>query len=380
MKAKKNTTTLNISMRPRSLDDVIGLDHEVAAIKSLITAGKLPRAFLLHGPFGCGKTTLAHLIAHAVQGPGHDPDATMFLQEINAASITGIDAMRDLIQASYMRPFDAKYGVIILDEAHKLSKPAQEALLKELEAENSATIWIICTSDKDKLAEGIRAGRCFTLAVHGLDEQARAKLVCKAAEFYAKENGGVWRGDEVDFLTALTKARVTSPRKILMAFEAVRAGIPIGEAIGAMHFEALPEYWEICMGAVFGDWAKPYSLPWIKDRTFPAVCDQLRLLEDRLKRKATSDEPRAELDDDDVQGRPEVAQALRAITAATLKGQLARAPGRFDQGRAVKAAEALQVLATCLGPGSFGLEYSLVVGALFRVNQTMSRRQGSPAS
>lgn len=366
-KAKKPTTTLNISMRPRSLDDVIGLDKEVAAIKSLITAGKLPRAFLLHGPFGCGKTTLAHLIARAVQGPDHDPNATMFLQEINAASITGIEAMRDLIQASYMRPFDAKYGVIILDEAHKLSKPAQEALLKELESENSATIWIICTSDKDKLAEGIRAGRCFTLAVHGLDEQARAKLIERAAHALG------WVGNEVEFLLALTKARVTSPRKILMAFEAFHAGIPAGEAIGAMHFEALPEYWEICMGVVFGDWAKPYSLAWIKDRTFPAVCDQLRLLEDRLKRKATSDEPRAELDEDDVQGRPEVAAALRAITAATLKGQLARAPGRFDPAKAAQAADALAILGSCIGPGSFGLEYSLVVGALFRVHQTVRR-------
>lgn len=361
--------TLNLTLRPRTFEDVIGLEKEVAAIRRVIEGGSLPRAFLLAGPFGCGKTTLAHLIARAVQGPGHDPDATMYLQEINAANLTGVDAMRDLIQGSNMPPFDAKYGVIILDEAHKLSKPAQEALLKEFESESSPTIWIICTSDKDKLAEGLRAGRCFTIVVRGLDEQARAKLIEKAATAVG------WVGDEVEFLTALTKARVTSPRKILMAFEAFRAGMPAGEAIGTMHFEALPEYWEICMGVVFGDWAKPYSLAWIKDRTFPAVCDQLRLLEDRLKRKATSEEPRTELDDDDVQGRPEVAAALRAITAATLKGQLARAPGRFDLGRAVKAAEALKILGE---PSAFGLEYSLVVGALFRVNQTMSRRQGNP--
>lgn len=364
MKAKQ-TTTLNISMRPRSLDDVIGLDREVAAIKSLIGSGKLPRAFLLHGEFGCGKTTLAHLIARAVQGPDLDPAARMFLQEINAASVTGIDAMRDLIQASYMPPFDGKYGVVIIDEAHKLSKPAQEALLKELESENSATIWIICTTDKDKLAEGIRAGRCFTLAVHGLDEQARAKLIERAATTLG------WVGNEVEFLTALTKACVTSPRKILMAFEAFHAGIPVGEAIGAMHIEALPEYWEICMGVVFGDWSRKYRLAWIKDREFPAVCDQLRLLEDRLKRKASSDEPRTELDEEDIQGRPEVAVALRAITAATLKGQLARAAGRFDAQRAANAARGLKILSE---PTCFGLEFSLVVGALFRVHRVMSRR------
>jgi hypothetical protein len=367
MAKKKNASgqTLNLTLRPRTLDDVIGLDAEVAAIRTLITNDTLPRAFLLAGPFGCGKTTLAYLIAREVQGPDLMDEANLFVREVNAASVTGIDAMRDLIDSSRFVPFEGRYSVVIIDEAHKLSKPAQEALLKELESEHSPTIWIICTTDKDKLAEGIRAGRCFTLTVKGLDDQGRAKLIERAASARG------WKGNEIEFLTALTKARVTSPRKILMAFDAFHAGVPAVEAIGAMHFEALPEYWEIAFGVVFGTWGSSYTLPWIIAKQFPGVCDQLRLLDDRLKRKASSDEPRTELDDEDVQGRPEVAQALRAITAATLKGQLAKHASRFDQGRASKAAEALTILGSCLGPNSFGLEYALVVGALFRVNQIM---------
>jgi ATPase family associated with various cellular activities (AAA) len=365
--AKKNSSgqTLNLTMRPRTFDDVIGLDKEVAAVKQLLTSDTVPRAFLLAGPFGCGKTTLAHLIAHAVQGPDCPADTRLFIKEVNAASITGIDAMRDLIDASHMRPLAGRYSIVILDEAHKLSKPAQEALLKELESETSPTIWIICTTDKEKLAEGIRAGRCFTLVVKGLDDAGQRQLVQRAAKAAGHE------GDVSEFVSALIKARVTSPRKILMAFDAFHAGIPAGEAIGAMHLEALPEYWEICFGVCFGTWNAKYTLPWIDGKQFPAVCDQLRLLDDRLKRRASSDEGRTELDDDDVQGRPDVAQALRAITAATLKGQLARHATRFDRARAQKAAEALHVLAHCLGQNCFGLEYPLVLGALFRVNTIM---------
>jgi hypothetical protein len=368
--AKKNESgqTLNLTLRPRHFTEVLGLDAEVAAIQRLIEGGTVPRAFLLAGPFGCGKTTLAHLIGHAVQGAEALPEDLMWIREINAASITGIDAMRELIDSSRLAPFNARYNVIILDEAHKLSKAAQEALLKELESESSPTIWIICTTDKEKLAEGIRAGRCLTLTVRGLESAGVQALVERAARASGHD------GDVSEFVIALNKAKVTSPRKILMAFDAYHAGIPAREAVGGMALETLPEYWEICLGVLFGSWQQKYSLGWIKDKQFPAVCEQLRLLDDRLKKKASTEEGSTELDEEDVQGRPEVAHALRAITAATLKGQLARQATRFDSARAQKAAEALHVLAHCLGQNCFGLEYALVVGALYRVNQIMGKK------
>ena len=79
---KKVAKTLNISMRPQTFDDVVGLDMEVAAIQQVINSDRLPRAFLLAGPFGCGKTTLAYLIARAIQGEFLAPDEDPFVQEI----------------------------------------------------------------------------------------------------------------------------------------------------------------------------------------------------------------------------------------------------------------------------------------------------------
>lgn len=362
MARKKAGQTLNITMRPKTLDEVIGIEENVSAIRQLVREDKIPRAFLLAGPFGCGKTTLAYLIASAVQA-GVDEDCP-FVQEVNAANVTGIDHMRDLIHRSQMAPLTGRYGVIILDEAHKLTKPAQEALLKALEEPSSPTIWILCTTDKDKLVEGIRAGRCFTMHVRGLNDQEIALLIERA-----EERSGHPR-DTSTFLHVIKQARVNSPRKILMAFEAFCAGVPPGEAVAGMTAETMPEYWEISFGVVFGKWNEPYTLPWIPDRKFRGVGEQLRLLDDKLKRRASKelcdcDGHDPDVDDEDLQGRPEVAQALRTIVAATLKGQV------LKNKRPAKCAEALVLLGNCAGLNAFGMEFSLVVGALYRVHQIL---------
>lgn len=375
--------TLNITLRPREFSDVIGLENEIKAIRHLIDSGKLPRAFFIYGPFGTGKTTLSYIIAKEVQG-FEFADVRPQIQEVNAANVTGIDAMRKLIESAGSYPMIGRYGVIILDEAHKLSKAAQEALLKEFESETSPTIWIICTTDPEKLAEGLKAGRCFPLATRGMDAEARKQLVERAAHERAHT------GDLTEFLEAVSKARVVSPRKILMAFEAYNAGIPAVQAVGTMSFETSPEYWDICMGVVFGQWDKKYSLPWIKGKDgqakqCAAVTEQLKALDDKLKKKpkadnatptetpaTATDDDTSDAEDDDAQGKPEVAAALRAITAGILKGQIIRADaGKFNGSKAQRAADSLFILAHCVGPNGFGTEFSAVIGGLYRVNQKM---------
>lgn len=363
-RTKKAGNTLNITMRPRNLDEVLGLDDQKAALKNVLTSGTIPRAFCIHGPFGCGKTTLARIIATEIQ-----PSADGFqVQEINSADLSGIDGMRSLIRESQTAPLSGGYNVIILDEAHKLTKPAQEALLKAFEEENTPTVWIICTSDKDKLIEGLRAGRCFTLIVRGLDDPGqRAALIAKAGVAVG------FTGPLDPYLDALTRANVTSPRKMLMGFEAYVAGVNPEDAVGSLQFVAMPEYWEIAMGTVFGKWAAPYSLPWISPKPYPPVCEQLKSLDTKLKKKPTNANDDA-AEDEDVQGRSDVAQALMAITCATLKGQIIRASKGFSPARAQAAADSLRILAFCMGQHSYGMEFAQVVGGLYNVNVRMNQK------
>jgi hypothetical protein len=366
-------TTLNLSMRPREFSEVIGLEEQVVALRNKIATGNIPRSFLFSGPFGCGKTTLSYLVAREIQG--WDFTGTPQVQEINAANITGIDGMRKLAESAGNYPMVGKYGVIILDEAHKLSKPAQELLLKEFEVPKSPTVWIICTTDPEKLIEGIRAGRCFTLQVRGMGDKETKELIDRAARELNHE------GEYFDFVDAVRKSKVFSPRKILMAFEAYHSGIPAGQAISAMHFEALPEYFELAMGVVFGQWEKGYILPWIKEKDgspkqFKSVADQIKALDDRLKKKPSNETAAPAPNDDgdvveeeDVQGRPEVARALRAIVAASLKNQVYKGGAK-----SVKAADALFILSHCTSPNAFdtGMEFAATIGGLYRVNQKMT--------
>jgi replication-associated recombination protein RarA len=343
-------STLTLALRPKTFTDFIGLKNEIAVLRKELSLA-LPRVFLFKGPFGCGKTSLAYCLARELQGPDFPKDVSPLIEK-NNANLTGVEAMRELIE-TYARSFPAygPYNIILLDEAHKLSKPSQEMLLKEFEVENSRTVYMIGSTDPQKLIEGIRAGRCFTITVRGLDAIERRELVDRAVA-YTKH-----KGDVMPFMEALVKARVTSPRKILMAFEAYHAGASPVQAVEDMQATTLPEYHEIAMGVVFGSWSSPYTLFNVQHKS---VADQLRALDEALRGTGEAD-----VVEEDIAGRPEAARAIRSIVAATLKGQVYKGNK--------PAAEAMFTLAHCVSPtpGDSSMDWALTVGGLFRVNHKM---------
>lgn len=360
---------LTLEMRPATFDAVLGLKNEIAFIKKTIAEcaekGIRPKPFLLKGLYGCGKTTLAYIIAKEVQG--WEFTGQPQVREINAANIRGIGPMRELCETAGNYAMVGKYQVIILDEAHQLTKEAQEVLLKEFENKGTPTLWIICTTNPEKINSGVK-DRCTEVQVVGMDEPTRAQLVGEAAE-YSK-----YAGDFTSLLAELTKAKVQSPRKILKACEAFFNGLDAKTAVASTAFDTMPEYFEIAMGVVFGQWEKGFVLPWIqekgKPKEFKGVGDQLKALDDLLKKKvkeATTETPadgEEPIEEADIEGRPEVARALRAITAASLKNQVYKGGAK-----AQKAADALFILSHCVSPNPFdtGLEFAATVGGLFRV-------------
>jgi hypothetical protein len=380
-------TTLNLSMRPTGFDEVIGLKEQVNTIRNKIAEG-VPRGWLIKGPYGCGKTTLALIIAREIQG--WEFSGKPQVMEINGANYRKINDMRELADKAGSYPMVGKYNVIILDEVHQLTKEAQQILLKELETPNSPTVWILATTDPDKLNQGVR-DRCFTITVNGMGSEERATLVQRAAA--AVEH----TGDLTEFLKALDKSKIVSPRKILMAFELYHNGTPAVQAIGAMHYETLPEYYEIAIGVVFGQWEKSYQLPWLKEKDgspkhFKAVSEQFAALDAQLKKKTKDDsEPVADtttgddtgdaestaVDEEDVidGGKPAAARAIRAIVAGMLKNQIAKADAKkLNIIKAGKAADALFILSHCTSPNPFdtGMEWAATLGGLYRVNQKMN--------
>lgn len=160
--------------RPVRFDEVLGQSHVVRSIRGAFVLGRVAPAYLFAGPRGVGKTTVARLIAKALnctrrQGP--DPcnvcDACVSInrstcidvREIDAASHTGVDNMRDVCETVRYPPTAVAYKVYIIDECHMLSKGAFNAFLKTLEEPPSHVVFILATTEPEKVPDTVKS-RC----------------------------------------------------------------------------------------------------------------------------------------------------------------------------------------------------------------------------
>lgn len=139
--------------RPHTWEEVRDQDHIVSVLKGAITKGTIPHALLFAGSRGTGKTTVARIFASAIGTSAVD------LYEMDAASNRGIDDIRELREAVHTVPFESKYKVYIIDEVHMLTKEAFNALLKTLEEPPAHVIFILATTEEEKLLDTILS-RC----------------------------------------------------------------------------------------------------------------------------------------------------------------------------------------------------------------------------
>ena len=166
-KMNKNSKVLSLKYRPQNFDDLIGQDVVVETITNSIKSNKVPNAYLFTGIRGIGKTTTARIVAkalncknvienicketlcencEAISNSNH-----IDVLEMDAASKTGVDDVRDLIEFSRYGPTSAKYKIFIIDEVHMLSKQAFNALLKTLEEPPEYLKFIFATTEIKKI-------------------------------------------------------------------------------------------------------------------------------------------------------------------------------------------------------------------------------------
>ena len=170
-----NNLVLYRKYRPQAFEDVIGQEHVVQTLTNSIKGENISHAYLFSGPRGSGKTTIARLFAKAIncESPqnGFEPcnkcsscleimaSRSMDLIEIDAASHTGVDDVRELIEGMKFAPVKSKYKIFIIDECHQLSKSAANALLKTLEEPPAHVIFILATTESHKMIPTILS-RC----------------------------------------------------------------------------------------------------------------------------------------------------------------------------------------------------------------------------
>lgn len=184
--------------RPQVFSDVVGQDHIVRTLQNAVEQGKVSHAYLFCGPRGTGKTTMARLLSKAMlcsQGPTPDPDGTCEdcrliaagshpdVYELDAASRTGVENVREeIIGRVQFAPTRGASKIYIIDEVHMLSTAAFNALLKTLEEPPSHVVFVLCTTDPQKVPETIHS-RCQRFDFRRIGQEAMvAKLgaVCVA--------------------------------------------------------------------------------------------------------------------------------------------------------------------------------------------------------
>lgn len=209
--------------RSRTLDEVLGQDHVTTILKRALKKGKIAHAYLLTGPRGTGKTSVARILAHEINQLPYSDDAThLDIIEIDAASNNGVDDIRSLREKARVAPASAKKKIYIIDEVHMLSKAAFNALLKTLEEPPEHVVFIMATTDADKLPATILS-RVQQYYFHPISSSVIAKHLINiakkegfelkeaAAELIAERSRGGFR-DSLSLLDQLSSlASKTEP-------------------------------------------------------------------------------------------------------------------------------------------------------------------------
>ena len=247
--------------RPQIFEDVVGQEHIERTLKNAIEHDKVSHAYLFCGPRGTGKTTTARLLAKALlceKGPTPDPDGTCEdcrmiangehpdVNELDAASRTGVENVREeIIGRVQFAPTRGRYKVYIIDEVHMLSPAAFNALLKTLEEPPSHVVFILCTTDPQKVPETIHS-RCQRFDFRRISNEAlvsRLGAVCvaegvefegEALDLIAHRSDGGMRNalTSLEQVIAFSEGTVTleSTERLLGSMDAS----DLGEIVGAI--------------------------------------------------------------------------------------------------------------------------------------------------
>lgn len=226
--------------RPYYLKDIFGQNRQKNQVGAWLRSGDVPRSILLQGPYSGGKTTMARILARSllckepVDGEAcgectsckhFDRQNHLGYTEVNAGNDRGIDAMRRIAKQAHQRPAGSKRRVILLDEAHSITKAGWEAVLKPLEEPPAHVVFIIVTTNPEKIPETIRS-RCSTIKMSAITVEECSDLLAMVAEDAGLGKMGITK----DHLRMLAQATGGRPRNALHGLDQIYALVKAADA------------------------------------------------------------------------------------------------------------------------------------------------------
>lgn len=190
--------------RPHTFADVEGQEHITSVLEGAIEKGQVAHAYLFAGSRGLGKTSIARIFARTLGCSDKD------VIEMDAASHTGVDNIRELSENVYTLPFESPYKVYIIDEAHMLSKSAWNAFLKTLEEPPSHVIFILATTELEKVPDTI-ISRCQSFSFRA----PAPALLSKVVRGVAKKEGYALSEDSAELVALLAEGSYRDALSIL---------------------------------------------------------------------------------------------------------------------------------------------------------------------
>ena len=228
--------------RPKCLTEVVGEPQVTDVLSNALKSGKISHAYLFVGPRGCGKTSVARIFAHEINKFKYElEDDYVDIIEIDAASNTGVDNIRELREKAAIAPTKGKYKVYIIDEVHMLSKSAFNALLKTLEEPPKHVIFIMATTDAYKVPVTItsrsqvytfKLADAATMQTHlrTICDKEGIKITDDALNLIVKRGGGSFR----DSLSLLEQISTLSDGEITKEQIISALGLPEDEIIASI--------------------------------------------------------------------------------------------------------------------------------------------------
>ena len=171
--------SLSVKYRPQDFESVAGQRSVIRILERMCEKKEYPHAMLFAGASGCGKTTMARILASKINGNLNG------LEEMDAASNNGVDNIRNIIKSAQERSVSSKYKIFLIDECHALTGAAWQALLKSIEEPPEFTIFMLCTTDPQKIPQTI-INRCQRYNISKISTDKiidRLRFICNKEGF-----------------------------------------------------------------------------------------------------------------------------------------------------------------------------------------------------